>query len=662
MILASASGLSVVEGDSYYDTITFAIELNEVAREGIYVPWRLAMGSAVLGSDTSYSANSYFSGSAYVRAGESVAEVKVFPSGDIFPERDESFVLELLPSQFTGVKGGGLTSQSTAWSLDDDGTSKPMSMHVSEPIVLEGDAGFKRVEYQLSLSRPADKAYTVDYNFAGSAMAGDHGASAGKVTFFKGQSEATVAVRIKGDRAPEGLEYLDMKIKTPDGIHQASGGQATIIDNDSNNSSPFVTIADARVAEGDSSYGTLTYSVMLSKPSSQTVYVPWRLGDGTATLGEDTDYFSGSYASGTVSFNPGDIQKTIEVFPSGDYDGELDESFVVEILSPDGAQLPGGTTTQQAIGWVLDDDGLSNSRALQVSDVFVKEGAKGSSTASVRLEMSRPADQHLKIGFNTVNGSAKAGSDFAYKSGAVWIMAGQTSATIGLDIFGDIIKEREESFGLRFNLPNTIRKVEGGMVTILDDDKVNTPNKEVGGAKRDVMKGTGNPDVFDGKGGNDVLTGYGNADKLSGGRGNDKLSGGVGKDLLRGGTGNDKLSGGLKNDRLFGDQGNDRLMGDGGHDKLTGGPGRDILRGGPGFDDFIFAGKFGKDRIVDFNARSGKEDIDLSDVRSIKSFRDLKEDHMTKVGKHVKIDAGNGNTIMVEGVNLGQLDPSDFLF
>ncbi len=169
-------------------------------------------------------------------------------------------------------------------------------------------------------------------------------------------------------------------------------------------------------------------------------------------------------------------------------------------------------------------------------------------------------------------------------------------------------------------------------------------------------------DVVRAGGGNDNLfTGDGD-DQIFGGSGGDILNGGRGNDIVRGGVGADRLQGEAGSDRLFGDRGNDKLYGSRGNDVLNGGKGNDKLTGGGGADDFIFGNKSGKDVIRDFNALNNNEDIDLSAVTAIVSFRDLKNNHMIQSGTDVIIDDKNGTEITLLNVDIADLHKADFLF
>ncbi len=143
-------------------------------------------------------------------------------------------------------------------------------------------------------------------------------------------------------------------------------------------------------------------------------------------------------------------------------------------------------------------------------------------------------------------------------------------------------------------------------------------------------------DVMRGFGGNDKMYGYDGSDVLRGDGGRDTLNGGRGNDILRGGSGDDFIRGGR------------------GRDKEWGGKGEDTFKFKTGDDESI---------IKDFDAKGARHDVlDLSDLGSIKGWKDLKNNHMSRDGSDIEIDAGNGDLIVLEDVSMGTLDKGDFLF
>jgi hypothetical protein len=204
----------------------------------------------------------------------------------------------------------------------------------------------------------------------------------------------------------------------------------------------------------------------------------------------------------------------------------------------------------------------------------------------------------------------------------------------------------------------------------LEDGPTNGPDTLTGSDGPDTIAGLGGDDSINGGGGRDRLSGDAGNDTLNGDFGADTLNGGDGNDLLRGGGGNDRLSGGngrdvlrggTGNDRLFGDAGNDRLFGDSGSDTLNGSAGNDTLIGGAGADVFVFGKGFGADRIVDFQTGLAGEVIDLSAVRGIAGFADLRKNHLSQVGDDAVITVGD-NSIVLADIRTQELSADDFLF
>jgi len=88
--------------------------------------------------------------------------------------------------------------------------------------------------------------------------------------------------------------------------------------------------------------------------------------------------------------------------------------------------------------------------------------------------------------------------------------------------------------------------------------------------------------------------------------------------------------------------------------------GNDTMTGGGRADTFIFS--TGNDVITDFNAANNREKIDLSDVAGITGFNDLRNNNSTQDGSDLVIDDGAGNTLILLGLSIDDLDRGDFIF
>ncbi len=193
----------------------------------------------------------------------------------------------------------------------------------------------------------------------------------------------------------------------------------------------------------------------------------------------------------------------------------------------------------------------------------------------------------------------------------------------------------------------------------------------LGGRGADSLTGAGADDVLKGQQGEDTLRGGAGDDTMIGGGQSDDLRGGGGADLLKGGGGGDVLNGGGGADRLFGNGGDDVLVGRGGADRLYGGagadtlkggggndvievgPGEDVATGGAGADVFIIRPSADMATITDF-----QNGMDLIAFNSVDDFADLS---ISGDGVDAFISAGS-TTVVLEGVNPGQLAANDFIF
>ncbi|WP_299816743.1 Calx-beta domain-containing protein [uncultured Jannaschia sp.] len=684
MPVARISGSTITEPDSSYSYLTFLISLDQVATETIRVPWQVIDGTATGQADI-YSGGSYSSGTAYIYAGRSQVEVRMRAFGDLAAEADESVVMEIFQPINAELENGAISQQAVGWINDDDGTLRPTSLFVSSPRVLEGG----RAVFDLKLSRPATETLNIPFTLDGTAEAGnDYLDISGRVRFFAGQDQTSLVVNVKNDRVAESLEQIDLKLNLPNSIAEVTGGQATIIDEDGRLDEPYVLVAGTSIEESDSSYRNLTFTVMLTEPSSETVTVPWSMSPALAE-GTSDRYSGGSYDAGTLYFSPGEMIERINVRALGDTEAETDESVVVKIGTPNNAQLPGGVKFVEATGWIRDDDGTTKPLAMQVSNPEIAELNGEGVTANFLVELSAPAPRDLSINWRTVAGSAKGGHDFKKTNGTLEIEKGQSIGSIGVEVKGDTATEISETFSLQFFLPPDIAAARGGTATILDNDE-GTPEIVYGNNNDNTFRGNDYIQRFFGRDGDDRLFGGGGDDRLLGGNGKDELIGGTGSDLLkgqggndvmkgqaggdvlRGGGGKDKAYGGSGNDRLFGNGGNDRLEGQGGSDTLVGsngkdrlfggngndllegGRGRDVLAGDRGKDTFVFDKASGRDLVTDF--RNGKDTFEIESGAN--RFRDL---DISRNDGDVYVEFAN-TTIVIEDTQLQQIGATDFFF
>ena len=143
---------------------------------------------------------------------------------------------------------------------------------------------------------------------------------------------------------------------------------------------PALSVADATANEAD---GRITFEVTLSRKASRPVTVDWATANGSATAGED--YTAGS---GTLTFEPGDTSKTVEVALLDDAVDDGGETFTVSLSNASGAVIADG----EAVGTIENSDPMPSawtarfgrSVATHVLDA-VEERLDGALQSYVRL-------------------------------------------------------------------------------------------------------------------------------------------------------------------------------------------------------------------------------------------------------------------------------------
>jgi hypothetical protein len=144
-------------------------------------------------------------------------------------ETDEYFLVTARPrsADMPAIESAGVTIRGTG--------PAPLTVAVSSPSVVEGNAGFTACTFIVTLSAPALDPIIVQYATAdGTASAGvDYVASAGSLTFARGQISKTVTVNVIGDTNVEDAETFQfIASTTAGGLVSSATGVATIRDDD----------------------------------------------------------------------------------------------------------------------------------------------------------------------------------------------------------------------------------------------------------------------------------------------------------------------------------------------------------------------------------------------------------------------------------------------
>lgn len=131
-------------------------------------------------------------------------------------------------------------------------------------------------------------------------------------------------------------------------------------------------------------------------------------------------------------------------------------------------------------GTVGADDGLVG---LSIADASVVEGDTGNTAMEFTITLDEAATDDVTFDFNTeaLTGDAEAGVDYVGTAvSPVTIAAGDTTATVTVDVIGDLGIEADETFGVTISNASANATITTGTATgtIIDDD---TPTFELTG-------------------------------------------------------------------------------------------------------------------------------------------------------------------------------------
>src|SRR4029077_18733419 len=83
---------------------------------------------------------------------------------------------------------------------------------------------------------------------------------------------------------------------------------------------------------------------------------------------------------------------------------------------------------------------------VSIGNVTALEGNSGTTLFAFTASLSAPSGVPFTYGYATEVGTAGLGSDFQYSSDYFVFGPGETSKSIGIPVFGDMIFEAEETF------------------------------------------------------------------------------------------------------------------------------------------------------------------------------------------------------------------------
>ena len=385
-------------------------------------------------------------------AARSTATFALLPEDDLVDEADETLTV-------SGVSDLPVTP-ATVELLDDDEAPERILLAVDPVRVVEGD-GPVAVTVTVSLDRslrPEATTVTVSVRGGGDPYAVDFaGVPDFRIDIPAGATSGTGTFTLtpEDDDADEVDETL-----TVSGVADLPVTPATVALLDDDEVVRVLSVADAESVE---SAGGMHFDVTLDGPSPAQVTVRYATADPARPV-EPVALAGADYeaASGTLTFAPGEVSRTVPVAVLDDGLDEADEAFELVLSEVQGA-VPGRGT---ALGTIRDDD---EPPAMTVEDAA---GDEDVGVLEFAVTLSAPSGIGVSVAYATADGSATAGSDYSAAADTLLFAPGDVSLSIRVAILDDAVHEAdEETFELSLSaLVNATAADASATGTIRDDD------------------------------------------------------------------------------------------------------------------------------------------------------------------------------------------------
>ena len=332
---------TIQEPDTGTADVTFTVTLAPTSGQQVTVQFATADGTAIAGKD--YQATS---GTLVFAPGVSQRSLPVKVIGDTLHEPDETFVVNL-----TNATGGAVIADGQGQGTIVDNDPPVPGVTVSPTAGLTTTEAGGKATFTVQL----DTVPTAPVTIALSSSDTTEGTVGPTSLTFQPNTTALdpQTVTVTGIDDPEVDGNVAYTIATApatsaDSAYNGRNPPDVGVVNLDNERVATLTIADARVAEGNLGTRTVRFAVSLAPPTTQRVTVEYATADGTATAG--SDYVA---ATGTLVFTPGATQQPIDVTVIGDTQYEGDETFFVNLTAPTGGAVIGDG---QGLGTIEEDD------------------------------------------------------------------------------------------------------------------------------------------------------------------------------------------------------------------------------------------------------------------------------------------------------------------
>ncbi|BAV33765.1 hypothetical protein SCL_1454 [Sulfuricaulis limicola] len=342
--------------------------------------------------------------------------------------------------------GGGSSLQFSAASYSVSETGGSVTVSVTRTGSTSGQASVSYATSNGSASSPYD--YT--------PVSG---------TLYWGSNDAspkTFVIPILDDSTVEGIETINVSLSNPSRATLGAPSQAVVeIQSDDQYGQLQFSAAAYSAAEGG---GQAVITVNRVNGKAGDISVHYVSSDGTARAGQDYQAVSGDL----VWANGDSAPKTITVPLLNDNIAEPDETVNLKLTYAYGGATLG--TPVDAVLTIANDD---QAGILQFSRI-VYRASESDGEALVTVERRFGADGMISVAYATADGTANAGSDYQYSSGAlVWADGDAAPKSFTVPVTADGVEEGLETVALVLSNPSGGATLTGSgraMLALADAD------------------------------------------------------------------------------------------------------------------------------------------------------------------------------------------------
>ena len=439
----------VVEGTA----ASFVVELSGESRKTVTVSYKTADGTALESEDYTKVAATTLE----FRSGVTAQTISVATSEDTLNESNETFKVTL--SSASNATLDTDDAEATGTIGDNDELTAAVTADSETGAVAEGES----TTFTVTLTGGTSTAQVVvDYSLVGSAtVLEDYEAPSGKLTIGSSLTSGQITIETLEDDVLDRDETLKVQLdsdsatsagtvnvsdataetKITDSSEVTVSVKAAVFVEDDPNTPEDESEDTSTVEEGEAA----SFAVELSGAVGVRVEVPYETRDGSALEGADKDYTENR---GTLTFEPSEISKTIEIATLNDGLSEADETYTVMLTA---TSLPDGVSVAKAsaTGTITDNDTLTATVTADNPTVTEDQSAtftvtltEGTSTAAVVVDYS-------------LVGSATVLEDYEAPSGKLTIGSSLTSGQITIETLEDDVLDRGETLKVQLDEATT---------------------------------------------------------------------------------------------------------------------------------------------------------------------------------------------------------------